>query len=280
MDIGFIGAGKVGTSLGRYLKQHRQHITGYYSRNPLSAKEAAEFTGSKYFSTLKEAVGESEVLFLTVPDGQIGSVWTQIQDLPVAGKIICHCSGLLSSAVFSEISQKGAFGYSIHPLLAVSQKFQSNQSLSQAVFTVEGAQEKRAQILRLLKVCGNPVVLLDAGAKEKYHAAAVMASNLVLALNYGAQKLLTECGFAPELAAKSLTPLFLGNAQTAADKGLAAALTGPVERLDLMTVSHHLSALEGADREIYRLLSLYAVELARQKHPQRNYEELKGRLEQ
>lgn len=278
MDIGFIGAGKVGTSLGKYLKQNRQHITGYYSQNPLSAKEAAEFTGSKYFSTLKEAVGESAVLFLTVPDGQIGRVWMQIKDLPVAGKIICHCSGLLSSAVFSEISQKGAFGCSIHPLLAVSDKFQSYQQLSRAVFTVEGAQEKREELSDLLRCCGNPVVFLDEKVKEKYHAAAVMASNLVLALNYGAQKLLTECGFSPELAAKSLTPLFLENAHTAAQKGLTAALTGPVERLDTETVSCHLSALEGTDREIYRLLSLYAVELAEQKHPQRNYEELKGRL--
>ena len=45
MRIGFIGAGKVGFSLGRYLAEGGVTVTGYYSRNSRSAREAAEFTG-------------------------------------------------------------------------------------------------------------------------------------------------------------------------------------------------------------------------------------------
>lgn len=280
MDIGFIGAGKVGTSLGRYLKENHMHITGYYSRNPVSAKEAAKYTGSKSFSSIGEVAGESEILFLTVSDGQIEKVWEQMKHLPVAGKVICHCSGLLSSAVFSEISQKGAFGYSIHPLLAVSDKFQSYQNFSSAVFTLEGAKEKRETVAELFRQCGNPVEFLTADGKEKYHAAAVMASNLVTALSYAAESMLLECGFSKESAAKALTPLFLGNARAVAEKGAVHALTGPVERLDVETVEKHLKALDGREREIYRLLSLYAVELAEQKHRDRDYGDLKGRLKQ
>lgn len=280
MDIGFIGAGKVGVSLGRYLKENHVHITGYYSQNPVSAKEAAEYTKTRSFSTVEEVAKESELLFLTVPDGQISKVWEQMKDLPVAGKIICHCSGLLSSAVFSGIAQRGAFGYSIHPLLAVSDKFQSYQTLYHAVFTVEGSKEKRDCVEKLLRQCGNQMVYLEPEQKVKYHAAAVMASNLVAALHYAAQKLLTECGFSKELASESLKPLFLGNAKAVAQKGAVAALTGPVERMDTDTVKKHLEALNGMDREVYRLLSLYAVEVAQQKHPERDYEELKGRFMQ
>ena len=52
------------------------------------------------------------------------------------------------------------------------------------------------------------------------------------------------------------------------------ALTGPVERNDVGTVARHLAVLEGDDRELYRLLSLRLVEVARQKHPDRDFTNL------
>ncbi len=278
MDIGFIGAGKVGISLGRYLKEHRMHITGYYSRSPVSAREAAEFTDSKDYQSIDELVDESEVIFLTVPDGQIEGVWEQMKRLPVAGKIICHCSGALSSAVFSEISQREAFGYSIHPLLAVSDRFQSYRELSQACFTIEGAEEKLGEVAGLIRLCGNPVEIINPAVKPKYHAAAVMASNLVVALSHMAETLLAECGFSQENAARALLPLFFGNAKAVAEKGAREALTGPVERGDVNTVEQHMALLTGAEREIYRLLSQQAAAIAEEKHPERDYDEMKRRL--
>ena len=41
MKVGFIGAGKVGFSLGKYLKENGVEITGYFSKSPESAKSAA-----------------------------------------------------------------------------------------------------------------------------------------------------------------------------------------------------------------------------------------------
>jgi len=42
MRAGFIGAGKVGFSLGKYLKENGVEITGYFSKSPESAKSAAD----------------------------------------------------------------------------------------------------------------------------------------------------------------------------------------------------------------------------------------------
>ena len=41
MRIGIIGAGKVGTTLGKYLSIHGKNVTGFYSRTHESADEAA-----------------------------------------------------------------------------------------------------------------------------------------------------------------------------------------------------------------------------------------------
>ena len=67
MRAGFIGAGKVGFTLGKYLAMHGIEISGYYSRTPASAKEAAEFTQSRYYTSIEEITKDSDTLFLTVP---------------------------------------------------------------------------------------------------------------------------------------------------------------------------------------------------------------------
>ena len=47
MRIGFIGAGKVGCSLGKYLKENGYTVSGYLSRNYENSKFASEFTESE-----------------------------------------------------------------------------------------------------------------------------------------------------------------------------------------------------------------------------------------
>ena len=51
--IGFIGAGKVGFSMGKYLSDSGEHLSGYYSRTLESAEQAATFTGAKAFDTFQ-----------------------------------------------------------------------------------------------------------------------------------------------------------------------------------------------------------------------------------
>lgn len=56
MAVGFIGAGKVGFSLGRYFTGHSIRVSGYYSRNPKSAHEAADFTGTGFYATIDDLI--------------------------------------------------------------------------------------------------------------------------------------------------------------------------------------------------------------------------------
>ena len=76
---------------------------------------------------MEQLVEDSEVLFLTVPDGQIENLWNQLKsshknwmakyNKPLLNnKIVCHCSGALSSDIFSSIAEYESFGYSIHSL--------------------------------------------------------------------------------------------------------------------------------------------------------------------
>ena len=71
MKIGFIGAGKVGFSLGKFFTAGGITMTGYFSRHRESAVEAAAFTNTKSYESLATIVKESDALFLTVPDGEM-----------------------------------------------------------------------------------------------------------------------------------------------------------------------------------------------------------------
>jgi len=278
MKTGIIGAGKVGTSLGRYFMFGGLSISDFFDADKQSAQDAAAFTNSESME-LDELVTMSDALFLTVPDGRITSVWDQIKDLPLAGKFICHCSGALSAGeAFPGITDKGAFGYSIHPLFAVSDKFHSWKELTHAYFTIEGDSEHLEEISDLFRSLGNQVRHIKAEDKVKYHCAAAICSNQVIALIQQGLSIMCECGFDEDSALKALAPIITGNVAHIVKDGTTASLTGPVERCDTGTVKKHLACLTGKDKVLYKLLSEKLVELGKRKNPERDYEELTALL--
>ncbi len=271
--IGFIGAGKVGRALGIFFRQKGVPVSGYFSRSASSAREAVTMSGGDFFETPGGLVEASETVFLTVPDDQIQAVWEQIRkevpETDLNGKVFCHTSGCFSSECFSHIRQTGAYGLSIHPLLAVSDPERSAGEIQEALFTIEGSREALPAMRVFLEGLGLRVVEIAPEDKAKYHAAAVLASNCVLALLDAAEGQLCGIGFSVEQAREALGPLMTKNLEAGLRVGAKDALTGPVERGDLETVQTHLSVLPPDAAQIYRALSRQLVKLAKEKHPER-----------
>jgi len=278
MKVGFIGAGKVGCSLGKLFAETQHNLTGFYSLTSSSAESAAEFTNSTYFQNLEDLIQDSDTVFITVPDDAITAVWEQLKHMSIAGKMICHCSGSLSSEIFRDIKETGAYGFSVHPLLAVSDRYTSYQELPKALFTIEGDATHISDIEELLYASNLQSARISADVKTRYHGAAVLCSNLVVALVQAAEDELRICGFSEEQLADAIAPLLLGNVNKVLSVGTKAALTGPIERNDVGTVKKHLDTFEGIDREIYRVLSKKTCEIAKDKHPSANYEALEQLL--
>jgi len=134
MKIGFIGAGKVGFSLGKYFVDRGIYVIGYYSQHEESAEDAAHFTNTKAYRTPSELIADSDAIFITVPDTVIGTVYAQVKNM-ITNKIICHCSGAMTAEeAFPHHADCGARGYSIHPLFPVSSKYDAHQGLTDAFF--------------------------------------------------------------------------------------------------------------------------------------------------
>lgn len=270
MLISFIGAGKVGVSLGTYLISKGRKVGGYYSLSPESAAWAAKFTNTLQYETLEEIISSSDMIFFTVPDDKIAEVWEKAKPF-VSGKIIAHCSGVHSSKIFSDIDSTGSSGYSIHPLCAVSSK---ETSFAHTLFTIEGDKQNISNIQEMFVFMGNETRIISAEDKIKYHAAASLASNHMTAVFFMAKKLFLECGFSEEEAEKQLYQLAKGNLYNIGKQGCTASLTGPIERNDTKTVEKHLETLEFEMKSAYLENARQLVELAEKKHPDRNYEEM------
>jgi predicted short-subunit dehydrogenase-like oxidoreductase (DUF2520 family) len=276
MKTGFIGAGKVGCSLGKYLSQ-KYEISGFFSRNSVSAEKASEIAGGNAFESPAQLAKNSDIIFLTVPDGLIAETWEKYKEL-FCGKIICHCSGALSSEIFEDSQVYNVKTCSVHMFQAVSDKENSWKLLKNSVFTVEG--NARQTLKNMLVSLGNEVQEIDADKKTLYHLSAVFSSNLVTGLLYSAEKMLEQCGFSEQTAEKAICSIALGNISNINKQGIVNSLTGCVERNDIETLVRHLAELEKSDREreIYRLISKSLTEIAEQKHPETSFEKMKKEL--
>lgn len=289
MKLGIIGAGRVGLSLGKYFAETESvTLTGYYSRTVASAKEGAAFTGSAVFSSIHDIFEASDTLLLATPDGEIASVWDCIvKECEMTGvskkrqspersqKIVCHCSGSLSSEIFSENERYGIAVCSMHPMYVFHHKYESYQQLHQVFFTLEGDEDGVTAFISLLDAKKNHYAVIDSSQKVMYHCAATIASNQIVALLGKSIDMLTECGFTESAAYEILKPLATDNVRNVFVKGVPDALTGPVERNDVSTVKRHLGVLNQKDSMLYSLLSRELIRISESKYPGADYDEMR-----
>lgn len=272
LRLAVVGAGKVGCSLGRYLGESAAvDVVGFCSRDEAHAREAVEFAGGAAFASPIEAARAANLLLVTTADASIADVWNELAraaragELSLRDKLVVHCSGALASSVFAGARELGAHVCSAHPLYAMSSRFDCWRELGRASFTLEGDDWAVDLMAGLLRARGNQVSRIAAGAKTRYHTAAVMASNLVVGLFDMAVGELVRCGFDRAEAEAALAPLFLGNAEHIAKDGVEASLTGPAVRGDHATIDAHLACLEGRDRQAYQLLTEQLVDIVRRR---------------
>lgn len=278
MKVGFIGAGKVGFSLGRYFADNGIELTGYYSRTADSARKAAEFTGSEFYSQPDGLISASDAVFLTVPDGAIKETYLSLTKYKLTGKQLCHCSGAMSATeAFPDISAYGALASSIHPLFPVSSREESYKELGNAFFCIEGdcADEWSGILSRM----GNSVRIITSGIKSRYHAACSVASNLVCGLMEESVQMLEQCGFTADEALAALEPLAMSNIRRIFAVGPTAALTGPIERNDVSTVKKHIACIDDkTGSELYKAVSRKLADMAQERHKESDYTEMKSIL--
>jgi predicted short-subunit dehydrogenase-like oxidoreductase (DUF2520 family) len=231
--VRIIGPGRAGTSL------HRALTRAHWPVEPLVGRG----------DDLRAAASGVDLLVIATPDAVVGEVATAVE--PRADVVVAHLSGSLGLAPLAGHARAAV----LHPLVALPDPDRGADRLVGAWFGLAATGDPLVEDV-VAELHGR-VVRVDEADWARYHAAAVIASNHLVAL----------LGQVERVAASIGAPLdaYLDLARGALDDvvalGPAAALTGPVRRGDLATVDRHLTALPAEEQAAYRALAEEAARL-------------------
>jgi predicted short-subunit dehydrogenase-like oxidoreductase (DUF2520 family) len=281
-----VGPGRLGLSLARAAQAAGVPLAGVAWHSEAGRARAAQWLSGVPLDPLaapRHLAPEATVV-LAVRDEAVGDAAAALAAHRHEGQVVLHTSGLLTAEVLRQAGLGPPVG-SFHPLQTFAAPARGPELLAQCVVAVEGDPTAVAAGRALGAALGAEVVELraDPGAKVAYHAAAVVASNYLVALTGLAVRLAALAGLDEAQALRLLAPLQRGTLENLRELGVAPALTGPVARGDVATVRAHLSLIEARCPELrgaYAVLGRHAVELARARgaDPER-LEELASLLE-
>src|SRR6267142_2105281 len=227
------GRGNLGRSLARALRATDHQVRLLSARTQLH----------EVVQTLHGRAGAT-VVFLTVPDGAVTEVAARLAAGPEipAGIAFVHTSGALELGALAPLRARHAVG-SFHPLRSFPEPGPP-QAFRGIVIAVDANAPALLRTLnRLARNLGAKPRHVDDTRRALYHAAAVFASNYVVALMRVAVSLLEETGWTEREAVQGLATLAEGAVANVRKQGPIAALTGPIRRGDAQTVARHLAAL-------------------------------------
>ncbi|MGA9371593.1 MAG: DUF2520 domain-containing protein [Solirubrobacterales bacterium] len=207
-----------------------------------------------------ETVDGVGAVLLCVPDDAIleACAWIAASAPPLVG----HVSGASTLDVLAPARERGASTFSLHPLQSFADGATAVAGTSAAI---AGADQAGLSFARSLgEALGMRPFEVPEESRAAYHAAAAIASNLLVALEESAAELVERLGI--EDARELLAPLVMRTAANWAELG-PAALTGPIARGDRATIERHRAALAESAPEllpVYDALGTRAEAVARE----------------
>ncbi len=266
-DVAVIGAGRVGQALALLLRRAGARITAVSVRRAEDLDAAALATGGRGTTDNAEAARSAKVVLVTVGDDDIESVVCEIagRDGFSPGQFVIHASGVHGLAPLRAASSAGAMTGCVHPLQSFVSVPHAVDAIPGTIFGVTTEPDARELLEALVRAAGGVPVLIEEADKPLYHAAASVASNLLVALEDMAIEMFVRAGMPEASAREAVDPLLQGTVANVRRFGTRQALTGPIVRGDIETVRRHLQALEALPalyRESYRALAAHAVDMA------------------
>lgn len=252
--LGIIGVGRVGGALkAAFEVKTKDNVLLLHSSLGIESKV--------------DVLEAAEIIFITVPDRFIESVANKIAKKlggKVNGKTFFHCSGALELEALASLEKLGARIGSIHPLQSFQKE--SKADIFEGIFMALDYNEEKTKKTAedLVNLLGAKPFLVPKKQRKLYHAAACIASNYVVTTLDLAEELMATFLGNKKDASLALKPLFRGTANNLLEGTNArSSLTGPIARGDYKTVKEHLLVMPENMQNIYRLLGLETVKIAK-----------------
>ncbi len=244
MKVILVGPGRAGMSLGIALTEAGHRIVGVVGRS--DATRSAERLGTQVFGP-DSPLPPADLVVVAVGDEAIadvaGSVARRVND--VGGAV--HLSGAVPVSALHPFAARGIAVGAFHPLQSLPDPDRGAQALAGSAVAITTTDPGLHELLQgLASDLGMTAFDLGDDHRALYHAAASVASNAVVAALWLADRLFEAARVDPELA----RPLVERVVSHSVGGGAAAALTGPVARGDMATVTAQIDAVRSAEPEV------------------------------
>ena len=263
LRIGFIGAGRLGKALAWSLSGAGLPVRAVASGTLANAQALAGPIPGCVTADAQSVVDRCDLVFITTPDGAIGSTTALLRWRP--GMAVVHCSGVTEVSALDGASRDGALVGGFHPLQTFGDPLVAMAALPGSTITVEASEPLMAVLEALTQRLGCRVNRLPPGMRGRYHAAAGYTSQFINALFAEATTIWRSWGATDEDALSALMPLAQGTLASIASAGIAGGMPGPVSRGDVSSVEKHVAALSelgDGTLNFYRQLCASTVPLA------------------
>lgn len=262
-SIAILGGGRAGAALAREIEAAGLPFLGVWNRTERPPPEGLGARWRCGGATPPTELLRADVLLLAVLDGAIAQVAAGLRSPP--GSVVLHLSGALGSEALVDLPV-GVHRGCYHPLQSFGAVLdRAALAVPPYCVAIEGDDAAVAAARRLAAATGHPAVTIPTGGKAAYHAAAVLASNCLVALEATACRAMQHAGVSEADAWRLLWPLVAGTLANLEGGDFGAALTGPIPRGDADTVRRNLAAIaDDVDAvDVYGSLGREAVQLAR-----------------
>jgi len=240
MNIGIIGAGKVGTTLAIAFKKAGFNVF-IASRSIHSAEKAAAISGG-ISTSIQRCAEQSDVIFLSVPDSEIENVAKNLKNIVSKEKIVAHLSGAFPSSILEFLNAKTC---SVHPLKSFADPLFSAKTLPETLFAIEGDEAAVNEIEKIIQKINGTLIRIKTIDKPIYHLAATITANYTVTLFNLSENLLCSIGFNETEAKNVLLSL------------------GPILRGDIKTIQLHLKNINDPSlKNVYKNLAFATLKIA------------------
>jgi predicted short-subunit dehydrogenase-like oxidoreductase (DUF2520 family) len=203
-----------------------------------------------------EAGHDADLVIVATPDAAIAGAAATLAPSLRTGALVVHLSGgsTLHELDGVLLARPDVEVGSLHPLQSLPSGDAGRDRLAGSWCAIGGS----LRVEEIALALGMRPFRVDAADRVRYHAAACVASNHLVALLGQVERLAARAGVPFE----AFLPLVRGTLANVAELGPAGALTGPVARGDRETIDRHVDALPSDERDTYRALVREAGRLA------------------
>lgn len=247
LRVGVVGAGRVGAVLSAALAHAGHHVVAAAGESDASRGRIAALLPGVRVAKPTAVARACDVLLLTVPDDMLSNVVTMLAASGALreGQYVVHSSGRHGLAVLAPAREIGAHTVALHPAMtftgtAVDLDRLRPVSGPGCVFGLTAVPADRAFAESLVADLGGRPMWVPEEMRTLYHAGLAHGANHLVTLVTEAMEMLAAAG--ADDPAGTLRPLLTAALDNALEHG-DAALTGPIVRGDIGTVTAHLEDL-------------------------------------